>query len=265
MRNDRHTIPDEDTLADLLQRLQPEPGERFRRRMTTVPWTRKSKQRRFTVSNVRTVRFAVAASLMAVLSLIVLLATPWGQALAQEILRFFQPAPSEYFDAPSGVSVEPEAGPTMEPPAFLTVAEAEARIGFDAKELPEVPTGLRLLGATVSPALEMIKLNYGCEGGGCGLIITQSRAGWEDTVWSGVPGDAGIEKVMVNGLQGEYVKGTFVVMAGATEATWNPDAPIQRLRWQDGNTLYAVELMGDAEPVEWIDKEALIALAESLE
>jgi hypothetical protein len=264
MSNDKRSMPD-DAIINLLKRLRPSPGERFQRRMADAPWMLNSTSRGSKMMSTRALRFVAVASLALILSLIVLLATPWGRTFAQELLRFFQSAPVEQFDVPAQVEpTNPDLLPTAMPPTFITVAEAEAQIGFDAKELPEVPSGLDFLGATVVPSLEMIQLNYNCTGGGCGLFIMQSRGGWQDTQWSAIPAAGAIESVTINDLPGEYVKGAFVVFAGDTQSTWNPNAPIQRLRWQDGGMYFEIEMAGDVEPAEWIDREALIGLAESL-
>lgn len=52
--------------------------------------------------------------------------------------------------------------------------------------------------------------------------------------WDKVPAQA-IVPVKVGELDAEFAAGTFVVYEGEDAATWNPNAPVLRLRWvKDG-------------------------------
>lgn len=83
------------------------------------------------------------------------------------------------------------------------------------------------------------------------------------TAWGEVPAGA-IEQVEVNGKYAEYARGSFVVLPGAASATWNADVPVEQLRWSEGDRWFSLEKFGDTAPVEYLDKEALVALAASL-
>jgi hypothetical protein len=200
------------------------------------------------------------------------------RALAQEILRFFLPAESSSFVLPqrgsasataassSGAVAAPEGcEDALTPLGYLcSIAGAEGAVEFDIRELPADPRGLEFSGTYVDPTEEVVRLSYSCPG--CEMTITQAHdasaiAFW-DSAWSEVPSGA-VEQVQVNGLAGEYVQGSFVSQDGNV-AYWEADAARQRLRWREGDMLFEIDLGGRTEPVEYLDKTALIALAESM-
>jgi hypothetical protein len=55
-----------------------------------------------------------------------------------------------------------------------------------------------------------------------------------------------------------------VVDAGETVATWNPDAPLLRLRWVQDGVWFEMTKTGNAEALDYLDQAGLIELAESL-
>ena len=209
-------------------------------------------------------RFAIAILLIVVLLAIVLM-TPPGRSFAQSVLQFFMPAESTSFPVPSSQMVESEpdpAAPTALPPSpLVSVAEAEAQVGFDLAELPYVPEGFEYLGARLYG--NAVNIEYDAKGGGGHLVIQQSRDGYNQSDWEKVPEDA-ISSVNIGELDGAYVQGIFVVYPGETSATWNPDAPVLRLRWMDDGTWFEITKHGDVEVIEYLDQTALIKLAESL-
>ena len=197
--------------------------------------------------------------------LIVTLATPQGRAFAQNILQFFTRAESNSFELEPSQIVPLEtaqADATVEPPSpSISVAEAEAQVGFDALELPSVPNGFEYLGARLYG--NAISTEYQAQGGGGNLIIIQSPDGYNQSDWDQVPTDAVIP-VKVGGLEGEFTQGTFVVYPNATSATWNPEAPILRLRWVKDGIWFEMTKFGDVVPIEYLDQAGMIQLAESL-
>ena len=112
--------------------------------------------------------------------LIVTLATPQGRAFAHNILQFFTRAESNSFELKPSQIVPLEtaqADATGEPPSLsISVAEAEAQVGFDALELPSVPNGFEYLGARLYG--NAISIEYQAQGGGGNLIIIQSPDGF---------------------------------------------------------------------------------------
>jgi hypothetical protein len=209
-------------------------------------------------------RLALAGLLIAAF-MTVALVTPQGRAFAQTILQFFTRAESNSFPLqPSQVVTSPEdpSLPTAEPPALLmSVAEAEVQAGFDAVELPIVPEGFEYLGARLYG--NAISLEYGVPGGGGTLILMQSQDGFVQSEWDKAPAEA-ITPVQINAFDGEFVQGTFVVRPGETSAIWNADAPVLRLRWMKDDIWFEMTKFGDVEPIEYLDRDGLIELAESL-
>jgi len=207
----------------------------------------------------------VAIAILAVIALFALiLATPQGRAFAQTILHFFTRTEETSFQlSDSQIAVEPEKdSPTAEPPALLiTVAEAEAQAGFDAVELSFVPAGFTYLGARLYG--NTINIEYQTPDLGGHLNITQSREGYYESDWDSVPAEF-VVPVKIGKVDGEFVQGTFVVFAGDTSATWNPDAPILRLRWERNGVFFEITKFGNVDPIEYLDQDGLITLAEDL-
>jgi len=81
--------------------------------------------------------------------------------------------------------------------------------------------------------------------------------------WDQVPADA-IVPVRIGELDGEFVRGRFVVYVGETVATWEPDASILRLRWVKDGIWFEMTKSGHAQAIEYLDQAGLIELAESL-
>jgi hypothetical protein len=91
----------------------------------------------------------------------------------------------------------------------------------------------------------------------------QSQEGFYQSDWDSVPADA-VVPVKIGELDGEFAQGTFVVYPGDTTATWNPDAPIMRLRWVNNGVWFEMTKHGGVQPIEYLDLAGLIKLAESL-
>jgi hypothetical protein len=204
----------------------------------------------------------------------VLLVTPQGRALAQSVWLFFNPAASEAFVVSEALgAAEPSVGPTAAAPSFAAdvcgadltcqLAAAEAAIGFDARVLPSGSSDLTWNYVEAYPEGGTLRLGYAAAEGG-GLVLSQSLDGLPTSKWEAVPAGAAVA-VTVNGQPAEYVEGTFVVYPGSTEAVWNADAPVQRLRWRAEGVLYELTKMGDPQSLEHLDMAAMVALAESLE
>ncbi len=214
----------------------------------------------------------VFAILIIVALLVVAFITPQGRSLAQSVLKFFKPAESTTFPLqPSqiGTGETDISAPTSEPPMpLISVAEAEAQIGFSVTELPNVPDGFNYLGARQYG--NTVSIEYEAQGSGGNLIISQSQEGFgqetpsmQSSEWEKVPANA-IVPVTIGELDGEFAQGTFVVYPGETHATWNPDAPILRLRWVEDDVWFEMIKYGDVQEIEYLDQAGLIELAENL-
>jgi hypothetical protein len=216
-------------------------------------------------SHPRRVRRIAFAILIALSLLSVVLITPQGRAFAQDVLQFFKRAGSISFPLPPS-PVETsilDSGKTNALLSFSSLAEAESSVGFDVKQFASELQGYVFRSVEANPALGIIYIHYDAVGGGGELVLAQSLSNFPSNSWGEVPPNA-VEKVIVGGNEGEYVQGMFVAYSGAESAVWEPDAPVFRLRWKDSGRLFSLEKMGDTYPTEWLDKQALIALAESL-
>lgn len=194
----------------------------------------------------------------------VALITPQGRAFAQSILQFFTRAESNTISLQPEQIVPPasvEAATAMPPSPTIPLPEAERIAGFDAAELSIAPEGFNYLGARLYG--NAISIEYEAQGGGGNFIIMQSREGFTQSHWDQVPADA-VVPVKIGAMDAEYAQGTFVVYGNDTVATWNPDAPILRLRWMKDGVWFEMTKFGDVEAIEYLDREGMVALAESL-
>ena len=257
---------------DFLNRFRKSPNPQF----ATDLYTRINKPGK-TISNTYW-RLAATLTAGAILVIVLLISSPRLAAFAQSIVSFFTPAEQETFSIPLPEAGQGEVNEAVLPPAtvpgceessaMLTydcqIAQVEAAVDFDVQQLPADPQGLAFSQAEADPAIPAAWLVYTCTG--CELVITQTHGAADspflDTDWSEVPPEA-VEPVQINGLPGEYVQGTFVSQDGQS-AFWASNAPVQRLRWRDGEMIFELRLSGAVEVVEYLDKEALIDLAESL-
>ena len=215
----------------------------------------------------RVPRLAFALVIIAALLAIMLL-TPQGRSFAQSVLQLFTRAGGTTFPLHASQINESELAstastdPTAMPPSpLISAAEASDQAGFSAAELPYPLEGLEYLGARLYG--ETINLEYQSPDKGGHLIIQQSQSGYLQSDWDRVPASA-VTPVKIGTLDGEIVQGTFVLYPGDTEATWNPDAPFLRLRWEVDGIWFEINRHGYGKEVENLDQAALIELAERL-
>jgi hypothetical protein len=81
--------------------------------------------------------------------------------------------------------------------------------------------------------------------------------------WDQAPEKA-ISQVKIGNLDAEIVQGFFVVFTGETAARWNPEAPILRLRWIFDGVWFEMAKLGDVESIKYLDREALLKLADRM-
>lgn len=208
----------------------------------------------------------LALAIIIILALfVILLVTPQGRSFAQSILQLFTRAESTAFpleDSQIAASAPDPSAPTAMPPSpLISVAEAEAQVGFSAAELPYIPDGFEYLGARLYG--KNINIEYETRDKGGHLIIQQSQEGFYQSGWDQVPADA-VAQVKIGEVDGEFVQGTFVRYPGETSATWNPDAAILRLRWEKDGVWFEITKYGNAEAIRYLDHSGMIEIAESL-
>lgn len=258
-------IPDEKQLEGLLKDLSPRFTARLDEHLAGAPWMLPSTEqgeRMNTIQPRRIPRVAFAAAIVVALLSFAFI-TPQGRALTQSILQFFTRAESNVFLLqPSQIPAGDSSAPTAAPPSpLIGIAEAERQADFDAAELPIVPEGFNYLGARLYG--NAINIEYEAQGGGGHLMITQSQEGFLQSDWDKVPAEAVIP-VKIGDLDAEFAQGSFVVPAGETYATWNPSAPIFRLRWVRDGIWFEMAKFGDVEAIEYLDQNGMIKLAERL-
>ena len=224
-------------------------------------------------------RMVVAGLIGLTVVIVALSLTPQGQAFAQSLLHFFAPAQENAFTLPTPkLNLSPQATPTFAVPLAAGCTEApgtyrcavdgaETALGFDIREWPVAPADFTFANALADPAQHLARLTYARDGSE--LSITQVQGHAELAVgaapWDAVPVEA-VEPVQINDVEGEYVRGMFVVKdPNGTQAVWEPDAPVQRLRWQEGDMSFEILLGGLLGDDEAIGRDWLIALAESLQ
>lgn len=209
-------------------------------------------------------RLALAVSTVVALLAVAWL-TPQGRALAQDVLQLFKRAENTTLplEPSQVVTGEPDsAAPTAAPPSpLISVAEAEAQVGFDIAELTLVPDGFNYLGVRLYG--RTVNIEYATEGHGGHLSIQQSLQGFNESDWDRVPAHA-VVPVKIGELDGEFTQGMFVVYPGATSATWEPNVATWRLRWVKDGVRFEMIKHGDVQAIEYLDQAKMIELAESL-
>lgn len=259
--------PNDDQIIDWLESVRPTPGPGFHLKMARQPWAAGEHPPRktgFTPGRVTAIS-GLALLLVVVLSL----TSPSLEVLAQRWLQFFLPKTSDQTTVQ--IPISEISDPTGR--FTLSVAEAEALADFTAQVPAELPIGFSFSGAAYDAERGAIVLNYMNQSGGV-LRIIQSRA---DEEYQQIGASAEVEMVSVGGLSGEYLRGAWVIpeVESAFEApahdtlplqaTWNPAANSQMLRWQSGELLLEIIFAGgnESEPG-YLAKEDLIALAERM-
>jgi hypothetical protein len=284
-------IPNEGKIELLLNRIQPEPSERYYHRMTNTPWAQSSQTLRDKTRINPHFRFAITAALTVLVAFIILFATPQGRAWAQNTLRFFTRAESNTLPAtpfPTAemimVDVTPGAFSTPEPtptsniqtliPFFdacggfdspaCTVEQIRSMVNFEVKELARIPAGMRLIGATGGP--DGVTIHYRPDDMTGGIMLSQGP--WTDDMadaWK-VALTATVETAPIGNVTGEYVKGLWSSGSSyGTAPTWDPGVEIQTLRWRAGNMSYTMMVIGSvADQGQPLDKDGMAALAAEL-
>jgi hypothetical protein len=219
----------------------------------------------------------VALASFAILLVIVLvtLASPSLQAVAQQLLQFIIPAPTDELTLQVTVQQPGTQEPLNAAERYpLTVNQAEEAVGYPISVISKLPQGLTLAGARYNPDLQAVSLLY--MGAGQTLVFTQRPIG-EIIEFTTVGASAPVEIVSVHGVAAEFVTGGWKVTgtndriqstpAPGTQVSlgvyWDPSLPQYILRWQEGNTQYEFLSNKTAQGIT-IDKDDLIAMAESI-
>jgi hypothetical protein len=287
-------LPDENRMEDLLAKIQPVPSERFHQKMSQTAWRMEGGKQILS----KRFRLQTALAILALAALVALFISPQGRAWAQEVFEFFgrinsstvELPPSEVkfmqdinddYDLPLVPAIVPQVPAEMAAlPGCGTpqksqsyncqIALAESQLGFDLKELPELPEGWKLDLISYIPASKIATISYSFDFSymSSGRLSLTQGAGdlptyFQQNPWLVVPADQ-VEKVKVGTQEGEYVEGSFILPAGSSNLVWDDSDEHKRLAWSDGTRWYFIEVWRNLNLPEKIGREQLIELAESL-
>jgi hypothetical protein len=261
----KNSTPSEKEIGELLSTIQPKPSQRFYQKMADQPWSHTPR----TWGHAR--QLAVLGGWVLLLVIILSLATPTFDALAQKLLQFFRPSSSNQ----TTVQVPLEDISDPDGRFNMTISEVETLAGFQVLEPMALPDDYVFSGANYQAEREAIVLNYTAESTGDLLRITQRLYGEE---YQQIGAEAVVETVQISDVTGEYVSGAWTITevkssskdhqpdsSATLEATWDPQAEIQILRWQNSEMLFEIIYAGKKPGAPgYLIKTDLIAIAESM-
>jgi hypothetical protein len=262
--NKQNHPPDQEELENLLRQIRPNPSRHFYQKMEKQPW---NKPAHFLQRNwLSQYRLAAVFSLLLLLGLVFLLATPSADVLAFRIAQFFTAISGDTVTIAIPIPEFEDSGTQH----FSSAVEAARLAGFEVKTPSLLPQGLIFSGAAYHPLRQSVMMNYE-SGDGSILRITQRPASLE---YQRISVNASVEKVQINGVTGEYVAGGWRVITplGATadptitvQAAWDSEANIHFLRWQEADILFEILFSSsDLDSPHTLDKDDLVAIAENL-
>jgi hypothetical protein len=240
-------------------------------------------------------KVTAALLIAAVLVAAAIALTPQGRVWAQQVISFFtrtegmsfplSPAQIEGAYLAQQTEEEGQAQPTALPPETLlffdqacTQSDVQANTlcqaqlaGEAAGFTPWLPAwddpGLFLTSLAFDSARGIVQAGYGYRGYpdaiNSVMIFQGTGALPADSDWQKVP-EQYIQAVKVAGTPAEYVQGSFIARPGATQATWETEIPMARLRWKQGEQWFEIFKAGQPEKVTFMDQAGMIRLAESL-
>lgn len=262
----RNGVPGEKNIEALLGRIQPNPRECFHIRMGKQPWNRTGLLQ--SVNWFRVNALPITLVLVVLLVLFLSLFSPSFEVLANRIARFFTPASNDQVQVqvPSIDLSDPEMRFT------LSVEEASHLVGFPVKIPASIPGNYTFGGAAFNKTRGVVTLNYKTKDGLI-LRISQRLVGVE---YQKISIQADVEMVAIGPVTGEYVAGGWKAIHNNStnpsstttvtiQATWDSDANIHFLRWQENDILYELFFIGEgSETPGYLNKEDLITIAENL-
>ena len=215
----------------------------------------------------RRVPRAALVTMMATVIVAFAFITPAGRAFAQTILRFFTRTESDsFYMPPSDLTFEDttpfhaECGTSIHP--TCSVEQVRSKVGFEVKELGNLPEGMYFEGATGGPDfIELAYLHKDRDRLGGELSVIVEATGRPSAIGTGITApSAYVEQVQIGNLPGEYYTG-ILFQDEQGNVTWQPDDPTSTLRWEDGGSTYTLFYYSRRNP---LSKEDLVRLAESM-
>ncbi|MBC8507577.1 MAG: hypothetical protein ISR58_03245 [Anaerolineales bacterium] len=265
-----NTIPDDVEIVEILSNIRPKPSQNFRQRMADQPWAQSGYQpRRFRLF---AQRLGVITGVIILLVLFFSLITPSLEVVAQRLIQFFLPTIGDQ----TVVQITLEGTTDLPNVHPLTISEAENLAGFEARMPTLLPPGYTLSGAFYHPEREAIVLNFAADTHGHILRFLQRPLSEE---YQQIGASAVIETIKIGSSTGEYVTGAWTVPEvesvfektefGRTipvQATWDPNAEIQMLRWVENDMLFEIIFAGGTPNTSgYLTKLDLIAIATSMQ
>jgi hypothetical protein len=123
------------------------------------------------------------------------------------------------------------------------ISQAAAAAGFTPWQFPTAPQGLNFKHIDYQPGRTALWYSGGA--GELGVLQSQQNfATPEENSWFSVPASA-IQSVMISGQPGEYVRGEFKSRPGESEAVWDPDLDLERMRWKNGAWWFQIVKWGE--------------------
>ncbi len=267
------------TIEERMHDFQPTPSQSFYRRMDRAQWTPSAAVHR---------RMYAGAGIAIVVFVFLLVFTPQGRALAQQIIGFFATTTEKYFPP----SFEPTRTPvpTHSIPISLVIVEpipavnmdlcgemiaplsstfpcqlinAEAEAGFEIRSFPADRLKVIFDFLYVDRNLPEVLLSFHADG-----VFYQINQGLGEfpsscpEPWCGVAEDA-VQAVKVGPYPAEYAAGHWVSQPNSPNAGkwWYSEDPYYRLRWKEGSRWFEISV--EQAPKEGM-KEKLIDFAENL-
>ena len=252
--------------------------------LMTEKYTQQKRKPEMNTNKNKRLRFAAAGVLALILALVMLFSLPQGRAWAQNILRFFTrtadqillptPEPVNMVGITPGVS-QPTLSPTSAwhsafyetcgdlPMPNCTLEQIDEMVNFPVKNIADLPERMQFIGATGGP--DSITSVYLRNEPQSTVLLIQNRITETMQQDSLVGESAIIEPVIINGIDGEYVKGSYFVYGGDSMATWDSNVETQTLRWDEDGILYTMTMIGSIDfGPDKLDRDGLIDLAASL-
>jgi hypothetical protein len=214
----------------------------------------------------RRFRLVAITALIGLIVLGLLFATPQGQALAQNIMRYFTHSESDALPLQSWqLTPLPTPGtPTPDPASMLdarqSVAEVEGLASYKVFQPSWLPDALSIVGASYQPDHRIVRIFFRDQETN-GLVLKQEpiQQAEDCTLCDKVGASASIEAVEINNTAGEYVEGVWKLTDNGP--VWEPDPYLKTLRWQADQMAFELLYMG---PPDSVSKADLIAIAQSI-
>lgn len=223
----------------------------------------------------------------------IIFATPVGRVVAERIAAFFThaessekpilpqsnqtaapqadvvgtqaPVPTATTENPSQFFfVQNQKGLTeAAPPDYINREQAAALAEYPLKEPQNLPDGYKFSYAIYFPENRSTFFVYGYQPQPKGemILLTLSPTLIQDEVGP----DAKVEKITVNGIEGELVQGGWIALAGETHETWEPRLAVTTLRWFDGDLYLKIQFhLNEPSSPAYLSLPQMLAVAESI-